>query len=66
MHVRDANSEVVAHGHRLATRDAKLQQHLELISALPKPRQCGVMYVIEAVLAQPDRSEEKSDERNRD
>jgi transcriptional regulator with XRE-family HTH domain len=33
----------------------KLQQHLERISALPKPRQRAVMDVIEAMLAQPGR-----------
>jgi transcriptional regulator with XRE-family HTH domain len=33
----------------------KLQQHLERISALPKPRQRAVMDVIEAMLAQPSR-----------
>lgn len=34
---------------------SKLQQHLERISALPKPRQRAVMDVIEAMLAQPSR-----------
>ena len=33
----------------------KLLQHLERISALPKPRQRAVMDVIEAMLAQPGR-----------
>jgi len=33
----------------------KLQRHLERISALPKPKQCAVMEVLEAVLAQPSR-----------
>lgn len=33
----------------------KLQQHLERITALPKPRQRAVMDVIEAMLAQPGR-----------
>ena len=33
----------------------KLQQHLERISALPKPRQRAVMDVIEAMLAQQSR-----------
>jgi hypothetical protein len=34
---------------------SKLQQHLERISALTKPRQRAVMDVIEAMLAQPSR-----------
>jgi transcriptional regulator with XRE-family HTH domain len=33
----------------------KIQQHLERISALPKPRQRAVMEVIEALLAQQGR-----------
>ena len=33
----------------------RLQQHLERISALPKPRQRAVMDVIEAMLAQQGR-----------
>lgn len=33
----------------------KIQQHLERISALPKPRQRAVMNVIEALLAQQSR-----------
>ena len=33
----------------------KIQQHLEKISALPKPRQRAVMEVIEALLAQQGR-----------
>jgi len=36
-------------------RAPKLQQHLERISALPKPRQRAVMDVIEAMLAQQGR-----------
>jgi len=35
--------------------EPKLQQHLERISALPKPRQRAVMDVIEAMLAQQGR-----------
>ena len=44
----------------------KLQQHMERITALPKPRQRAVMDVIEAMLAQQSRQEGNSDERNRD
>lgn len=33
----------------------KLQQHMERITALPKPRQRAVMDMIEAMLAQPGR-----------
>jgi hypothetical protein len=33
----------------------RLQQHLERISALPKPRQRAVLHVIEAMLAQQGR-----------
>lgn len=36
-------------------RTPKLQQHLERIAALPKPRQRAVMDVIEALLAQQGR-----------
>ena len=36
-------------------RTPKLQQHLERIAALPKPRQRAVMDVIEAMLAQQGR-----------
>lgn len=35
--------------------ELKIQQHLERISALPKPRQRAVMDVIEALLAQQGR-----------
>lgn len=42
-------------GARKRGRTPKLQQHVERIAALPKPRQRAVMDVIEAMLAQQGR-----------